>query len=303
MEEPRQSRRSLVGPITLIALGLMLLLNNLQIIDWGVWDTIWRLWPVLLIALGAELLLGRRSPFGSLIAAAIVLLALGAGLALFTARGPAGLTEQRISQPLSGAAAAEVSIDLNMGGLFLESGPAGSDLLVSGTARINAGEEVAQTFRLEGGTARLELKDRQTIPPFGSIEGEHRGWDLQLSPDLPIRLKVNTGVGASELDLTDLQVTRLDVNVGVGKTTVILPDRGQVSGQVRGGIGQTIIEIPEGVAARIRVQTGIGQVQVPSGYERQDRTYTSPDYQTATDRIDLQVDGGIGQILIRTVPR
>ena len=66
---PEQSRRgSLVGPVILLGLGIVFLLNNLGVLEWSVWEVIFRLWPVLLIAAGLDFLIGRRSVWGSLLA-------------------------------------------------------------------------------------------------------------------------------------------------------------------------------------------------------------------------------------------
>jgi len=69
--------------------------------------------------------------------------------------------------------------------------------------------------------------------------------------------------------------------------------------RVNGGIGQTTISIPAGVAARIEANAGIGQVHVNGNFQRQDRYYVSPGYATAEQRIDIDVDGGIGGITVQ----
>ena len=48
----RKRRSSLIGPTILIGLGIVFLLNNMGILDWNVWEVIFRLWPVLIIAAG-----------------------------------------------------------------------------------------------------------------------------------------------------------------------------------------------------------------------------------------------------------
>jgi hypothetical protein len=43
-------------PLVIVAVGIVLLLNNLNILSWGVWEDLARLWPALLILGGATLL-------------------------------------------------------------------------------------------------------------------------------------------------------------------------------------------------------------------------------------------------------
>ena len=54
-------RGGLVGPIILIGLGVVFLLNNLGFLEWSVWDVLLRTWPLLLIAWGIDLLIVRRT--------------------------------------------------------------------------------------------------------------------------------------------------------------------------------------------------------------------------------------------------
>lgn len=49
-----------VGPVILIVLGVILLLNTLDIFQWRFY--LWRFWPLILIALGAWLLWRRTAP-------------------------------------------------------------------------------------------------------------------------------------------------------------------------------------------------------------------------------------------------
>jgi hypothetical protein len=54
-------RRSLVGPVILIGLGMIFLMDNLGLLDRTVWALLGTVWPLLLVAIGLDLLFGRRS--------------------------------------------------------------------------------------------------------------------------------------------------------------------------------------------------------------------------------------------------
>src|SRR5919197_5037441 len=78
----RPRRRSIVGPTLLIVLGGLLLLNNLGVLPWEVWGNLWRLWPLVLILVGLELLVGHRgTPLWLFVIAAVVVVG---ALAVFT---------------------------------------------------------------------------------------------------------------------------------------------------------------------------------------------------------------------------
>lgn len=50
----RDDRHGSLGALVLICLGVILLLNNLGLIPWGIWLSLWRLWPVILILAGLQ---------------------------------------------------------------------------------------------------------------------------------------------------------------------------------------------------------------------------------------------------------
>ena len=93
-------------------------------------------------------------------------------------------------------------------------------------------------------------------------------------------------------------VSDLKVSMGLGRTTVILPDEGTFYAKIEGAIGETVVVIPAGMAARIRVDTGLTVSDLPDSYRQRDDVYTSPDYASADDRVDLEVSQAIGKITI-----
>ncbi len=69
-----QHRRgaSLIGPLILIAAGILFLLANLGLLPAGFWGAIWRFWPVILILLGLDIILSRQLGWSSSITTAII---------------------------------------------------------------------------------------------------------------------------------------------------------------------------------------------------------------------------------------
>ncbi|MFC1987633.1 LiaI-LiaF-like domain-containing protein [Chloroflexota bacterium] len=61
MSEEKQPREhpTPTGGIFLLFLGIVLLLQSLNILPWALWGTLWRFWPVLLIITGLGILLRR----------------------------------------------------------------------------------------------------------------------------------------------------------------------------------------------------------------------------------------------------
>ncbi len=300
--ERRERRVGLVGPIILIGLGLVLLLNNLGMVNWSVWDIIVQFWPILLIAIGLDILIGRRSGLGSLLTLVVLLAVAGAALWLYTSQvAPApALTTESIDQSREGATLADVAISFGAGTLRLGVLPEGSSL-IAGTVALGKGERLVRDFHKNGDTAVLALRSEGfTLFPFVyRPNADTLLWDLRLNPDVPLRLTVSTGVGESTLDMERLKLTELDLHAGVGNVTLTLPARGQMQASINGGVGQVNVRIPAGMAARVHATAGLGNSQVSGNYQRQDGAYVSPGYDTAENRVDLEVKGGIGKITVQ----
>ena len=191
---------------------------------------------------------------------------------------------------------------MSVGQLALGAMSESSDLLIEGTIQVSEHEDVRERFRITGDTADFSLStEGQFYHPgwlFSSQADETKGWDLYLNPDVPIDLKVDTGVGRTEIDLTGMTLTALDIDSGVGEVVVTLPADGDFQVRVSGGVGKLEILIPAGAAARINVDTGLGNFSVTGDFTQRDGAYYTDSYNTADDQMEIFLDGGVGNIQV-----
>ena len=301
MNERQPKRINILGPIILIAVGVVLLLNTMGILEWSVWWQLIRLWPILLIAAGLDLLLGRYSVWGSLLAAVLVLAVLAGAiwLSLESDLGRRGLEAEQIRQALGEASQAEVLVDPGVGVLRLEALAESADL-IQGTVYLSAGEEIDQDAATSGERIRYELrtlKDNWIVPLGGW--NDQRVWDLGLTPGASLDVAASLGAGEAVLDLTGLQMNDLRVDVGLGRIEITLPAEGRFEGGVESGIAQIVIVVPRGMELRVQGDTGLVVREVPDDYQQEEDTITSPGYAGAQNRVDLTVEEGIGILEIR----
>jgi hypothetical protein len=207
-------------------------------------------------------------------------------------------TREPVSQQLGTATQAEVEIGMGVGQLRIGALDEPGALVV-GQISYPEHNRVERSFTLDGDTARFSLReyDSQARSLVKSNYGD-AVWDLRLAPATPLRLTLETGVGEGKFDLSRLHVTDLTLKAGVGSIALTLPNEGHVQAQVSGGIGETTIRVPKGVAMRVMADVGIGGIQIPDGLVKRGGAYVSPDYETATNRVDLAVESGIGAITI-----
>ena len=303
----RAHRTPLLGPLLLILAGVVFLLNNVGVLPWSVWETLGRLWPLILIAIGIDLVIGRRSPLLSML---VVLAVLGAGAAFVAANGdfagPGALSTAPVNIRLNKATSAHLRVHLGFGNLSI--GPLSGDDKLLATGSLDYFETHGaprQDVSESGDTASVELAERPGGLNFGSNwfnGGRSPGWELELNDSVPLDLDVDSGTGNMTLDLERLQVRALKVDSGTGNATITLPaNAGNPTVEVDGGTGNLELLVPASIEAHIEVDSGIGNTNVDARFAKQgEDTYESSGYTTATNKLTIKIDHGIGNLNIRS---
>jgi len=298
----RRHGGSIVGPVILIGAGIVFLLNNLDVLPWSIWNQVWRLWPIVLIAIGLDLIIGRRNTALSLI---IVLLLVGAGVAFLLYNdgfAPVGnLATTNLNVPLSGANSANVTLELGTGNLTLDSN-SDSESLATGTLKYFQGRSAPQQYvSITGSQEMLTLRQNDTngfdlSVLFGA--GRSPEWDVHLDPKIPMTFKAILGTGNSTIDLSNSQANVVNIDSGTGNASVDFPrSAGSVTSTINGGVGNLNLTIPEGLETRIDVSKGIGNIDVDDRFTKQGNdTYITKGDNDAKNKLTLKLDVGIGNV-------
>jgi hypothetical protein len=317
-ETPRPRRRrppSLFWPIVFIGAGVMLLLSNLGYLPWESWGVLWRLWPLLVIALGVDLLIGRRSVAGAIVSAVliVVLIAAIALVALFAQNIP-GVSEwiqapefqtKHVEYALTGVDQATVYIDWTSVPGYL-SPLEDSPNLIEGD--IDYYGELTFDVNVRGDRADVKLDSRSTgiwFWPFDIGDQSDKRWDVGLSPDVPFDLTLDAGSGPCDFDLAGLQVSELVLDSGSGPIDLVLPSGSTFEAKIDGGSGPITIILPRSVGARVELDSGSGpfspdaRFELVRGKRRGDGTWETNNYGTAEHTISLEIDQGSGPVSIR----
>lgn len=301
MSDDRGPNRSL--PLILIGLGVLVLLFNLGWLR-GIFGNLFallQLWPIALIAVGADLVTKGRYRLIIVVAAIVVGL-----LLLFVWQRPgsgagAGAGEaQQVEVALGAARAISLELDTGVADLRLDSAPGGFGAL---TGSITSGrrENVDVDWRERGDTLEIEVRSRQGRGPFGFLNwgGDlGGGWDLTLAEGVPVDIDIDVGVGDVELDLGRVNLRSVEVDAGVGETTVTLPEAA-FEARVDGGVGNITLLLPAGLPVRIDVDSGLGGVDVDDSFVRDGDSYTSANYSGGGARISI--DAGVGRVRVDTI--
>ena len=292
-------RPGISGPLILIFLGVIFLLNNLGVTEWTVWEVILRFWPVFLIAAGLDLMLSRRSALGSVVALVLILGVIGVSVVAIQQPPAATTGVIQVSVAPGDAQRGEVNLNPAVGYLrVVSSAGSGGDVL-RGQVRPFRGERVEQTSKALGSRIIVNITSgRWVVVPGITINFERPNWDLTVNPALPLNLVTELSVGKTELDLRDSEIESLQVSTDLGQTVVRLP-ASTAEVKIDGGIGEIVLDLPQGVGISVRADNGIGSVDLPTNYSQRQGVYYSPGYEQADQKIDIVVDLGIGVIRAR----
>jgi hypothetical protein len=296
-------RPSIIGPLILITAGILFLMSNMGTLPYSFWEIALRFWPLILILVGLDIIIGRHSIIGGLIVVILWIGLIGGVLWLSFNQAPgllqgANVVPEDVSQPLGDIKNATINLQIGSARTNVTALNDNSEDLLKGTLRHAPGTRVVKNYTVVGNEARLALAEEGVNFLADGFTLSY--WVIALNPVIPIALNVNGGLGSASLDLSALQVTALTIDSSVGSIDVTTPRSGAVTMTLHGGVGSAQIMIPQGVAARIRTHGGLGSINVDqSRFPKFGEAYQSSDYASATSKIDIEVDGGLGSISVR----
>ncbi len=249
---------------------MLFLLNNFGLLPnlgFSVWNLIW---PIFLIALGVWFV--SRT---------------------FVRPSPTEIEPGSV--PLQGASRAELELQHGAGELRVSAGAA-PDMLAEGMF----GGGLRYEAKRKGELLDVEMKMKVEPVTFLNWAPGGYDWDVKLNADIPLVLKCETGASRSILDLRELHVTELKLETGASSTEVTLPAAaGYTRVKVQAGAARVDMRVPGGVAARIKTSGALASMTVDeTRFPGFDNRYQSPDYESAANKVDIDVETGVGAVTV-----
>jgi uncharacterized membrane protein len=210
---------------------------------------------------------------------------------------------QPFAIPLEDAKQAQIHIEYGLGQLNIGSTSPMPDLLqgIFGgglKSQVSRSGEVLQS-RLEMSQSRGFMSLRF---PWAWETAKILDWTINLNQQIPYRLDIESGGGQTILDLYELQVAELAVTTSMSSFIIGLPANAGLTNVSINAVSTSLqIKIPPDVAAHIRTTKRIASVEI--SLERFPQTeikgeYISADFETATNRVEIQIELLFGSINI-----
>ena len=281
-------KEGIAWPILLIGAGAFLLLNNFGPQVWISWTQILQLWPILLIAFGIDLMFKDQSGWAT--AAGIVLTIALIGGAIWIASAGFKISAEYVDIRESYDLVVEdtdIDVSLSLGELILSAELQEGVLIAGRITPSTKNENLVETgdrisYRLEN--------NNQAFYPHSAR------WELGITDELNLELKVNNGVGEMFLGLEDLNLDSLDVNQGVGRLVIRLPKTAAEEVLINQAIGTIHIQIPDNVRVIVDAQNGLSRVEFPPDFSLRNGLYSSPGANRTNSELFITVEQAIGYI-------
>jgi len=128
--------------------------------------------------------------------------------------------------------------------------------------------------------------------------------DVSLNTTIPWDIEIRAGASHVAVDLTGMLLQSLTVKGGASQATLTNPRPvGTVPIAIGTGASHLTIHRPAGVPTRVHVHKGASQVHLDTQYFGAigEMRWESPDYEAASDRLDIDISGGASQLVIDTI--
>jgi hypothetical protein len=302
------NRGLLFWGVALITAGVVALGASQGLIDTGILAEAWRLWPLILIAIGLSIALSRTSFawLGS-IAAALVVGAAG-GVLIAVGPGVAGCSgEAGNPKTSSGAFAgptATVELELTCGSLDVG--------MTDGSGwRADTRVEGSRQPALDSDAGRLSIRSGERGLPF---DNDRQDWTVQLGHDLAYdftatvnaadstigasagrfdRMQLTANAGSTQLDVSGASVPDFEAQLNAGSLVVEADQDTDLSGRIGANAGSVDLCAPAAVGLQITVQNSVAFSHNldDSGLVQSGDTFTSNNFADAAHTIVLTVQG------------
>lgn len=287
--------------ILLLFLGVVFLLQTLDVLPWGLWGTLWRFWPVLIIIIGLGILLRRYNVWlVSLLILAILCACLGIAIWQYGPSPPAGVVTESYSEPLGNIERAEIEVDFAGGSLTMLSLPSISHNFVEASSEVRNGiGGMRVDFHRQDSEGKLYLTTEQVGRRLWREVGIR--WEVRFSRNATLAFNISAAASNIALDFSELVVTQLRLDIDAGNCTVRMPaSAGTTYAYIDAVAANVEVTIPEGVEARIRVDTDLCNLDIDeSRFLKRGDYYVSQNFDIAENRIDLEINCDVGRVVVK----
>lgn len=275
----------------------------------------WRLWPLILVAIGLSVILSRTplAPIGTVAAAAVVGIAAGALISVGPIAAGCSGAEPGNLQDRTGSFGSKADVVLRFDCGTLQVRSVSDNRWTVSSARAGGGNaQIASTVsRLEvtsnndgqwwtNGRQRWEVSLPASTTYQLDIQPNAADATINLAGGKFDRVSLQPNAGSIHLDLRGAQVDLLDLSLNAGSASILVGADAAMSGTLSVNAGSIELCAISGTALRLVMTESVAFSHnlEKSGLVRSGDTWSTSGYADATNQIELRVTGNAGSFAL-----
>ncbi|WP_312187565.1 LiaI-LiaF-like domain-containing protein [Sphingobacterium sp.] len=312
------TRRITTG-ITILFIGVVLLLSQLNTISFN-WVGIFRYWPLFIVLAGIRMLVPKDQQIGQFVAIGSTVVILGFLTYIGLSTPKESLVNQLLKSKTLGVrdnddpndktnySTEKLTVPLNdkihSATLNLDLGATALRNDSSTTSEIFTAFNTSKEYLL-GVTVQDESADKLDINLKGKFKNKdynskNNNTYIALNPNILWNLNFDVGAIDANLDLSPYKIETLDIDAGATSLKLKL---GQPLATTRismdAGASSIEISIPKNAACRITSDNALSSTDYEGDFLKSEGEVKSTNYDSAAQKFDFDINGGIASIKIR----
>ena len=326
----------IISGLTLLLIGIILLANTLNILEWSVWSNIIKLWPLLLVSWGISLILKEKNL--SFLGPLIIFL----GIILGVAASYTGIGLEREMIREVKTLSREIVIEVEKvpeTETALETEITPEIETVPDTKTTLETEVVLETkeypeiekasIELNLDVGKLTLSESTPLlyecisqyrykefepfekysttekeadiliyhsPVKGNFRNPKNKWQLKLNNQIIYNLSIKAGAVNMDCNLSAFKIEKLYIESGASNINLVLP---QYNSKIiiDTGVSNIDIAIPKNVGTTVSIDSGVA-VKDLDEFIKKNNTYISNNYDNSEFKVEIEIDCGVSNINI-----
>lgn len=289
-----------LAPFLLIVLGAIFLLNNFGILPWSIWTNLWKFWPVLIILIGVEFLIGQSISLKTTAILLVLIFLIPIIIAVNPiTKNPLATDTLKISEELGTLTKAKIIIDLPATTLNIKGDPVATKLIKGSISFSKAANKPKVSIEESFGQEIVRITQEST-PGLLFLTSLKNNTDLTLSGQIPLEIQINTEASIQKINLTDLRVDSLEINSKASDMNIKFGSTYSGTAKIKASASNLTITIPKEIEARIKIDSKVKNLSIASRFKSKNGVYQSKGFDKAFTRLDIQIESIAGSITIKS---
>ena len=305
----------IIWGLIFIFVGTVFMLDNFDVIDFY-WGSVWRFWPIIFILIGANMLLSRfaNKTTAPIFAASVTLVVLAfIGYQGSIPREDRGWLHFKFdnkrdsnvkwsdatsfNEPFTGSKTATLNIQGSATEFRLADST--SSLFQADVKEIHGGYTLERTIRDSVDVLNFRKRDKNGRG-FKMDDMESNETRIRLNHNPIWDITVEMGAGETNFDLQNFKVRNLHFEGGAASFEAKIGSKLPLTDvSVETGVASVEIEVPKESGCRIVVDSGLSSKDFNGFAKQADGTYKTSNYETALNKININLKGGLSSFEVR----